>query len=137
MGIQLQKVVQLLAKGDVDEARAVHAELDEQINAIEEERDFIAELLAHYEGSDSGKFKLKLKTRRFSSRRERSPVIKEYARQVAKANGGKASTDAVAAAIKQAGYDLETPVPGTMIGNVLNKDEDWERVSKGIFEYVG
>ena len=136
MGHNIQKVVQLLAKGDIDEARAIHADLDTQINAIEEERDFIAELLGHYDDV-SGKPKLKLKRRTFSGRRQRSPVIKEYAQLVAKANSGKASTDAVAEALRKDGYDLETSVPGTMIGNVLNKDENWERLEKGVFKYVG
>lgn len=41
----------------------------------------------------------------------------------------------MADAVAGKGVDLNTPVPGTMIGNVLNKSADWVRVEKGIFQH--
>lgn len=138
MGQHFQKALKLLAEGDIKGTQAIHDELDDAISAIEEDRDLISEMIDRYqEDQPSGKPKIRFKQRKFTNRPERSAKIKEKAKAVAEANGGKASVDEVAKAMTDAGYDLETPVPGTMIGNVLNKDENWKRLEKGVFQYVG
>jgi hypothetical protein len=71
------------------------------------------------------------------SQAERSSVIKKVAREVALARGGEVNVRDVADAVKEKGIDLDTDVPGTMIGNVLLKSSDWNRMYKGHFRYVG
>lgn len=68
---------------------------------------------------------------------ERSEVIKKVATDLALDSEGAVNIRKVAEAIVARGIDLNTPVPGTMIGNVLNKSPDWERVEKGIFQHKG
>jgi hypothetical protein len=70
------------------------------------------------------------------SQAERSSTIKKVAAEVAAAAGGEVNVKAVADAVKAQGVDLNTSVPGTMIGNVLNKSTDWHRVDRGVYQYV-
>lgn len=68
---------------------------------------------------------------------ERSRAIKQVAGEVAARYGGEVNVRLVADAIKERGIDLDTPVPGTMIGNVLNKSDAWKRLDRGIYKIVG
>jgi hypothetical protein len=70
------------------------------------------------------------------SQAERSAIIKEIAREVAVARGGEVNVRDVADAVNKKGVELNTPVPGTMIGNVLNKSSNWRRLDKGIYQFV-
>lgn len=77
----------------------------------------------------------KLKT--LESKAQRSAVIRQAAARLAARSGGRVDLDGVGDAVIADGFDLDTPVPGTMIGNVLNKSPDWKRLHKGAYEYVG
>jgi hypothetical protein len=68
---------------------------------------------------------------------ERSEIIKKTATDLALDSGEAVNIRKVADAIAARGIDLNTPVPGTMIGNVLNKSPNWERIEKGVFQHKG
>jgi hypothetical protein len=68
---------------------------------------------------------------------ERSEVIRNVAAKLAAENGGRVDLKGVAEAVIAEGYDLGTRMPGTMIGNVLNKSVSWKRLHKGAYEHVG
>lgn len=70
------------------------------------------------------------------SQSERSAIIKQVAKQIM-GSPPEVHVREVAKAIADQGIDLGTSVPGTAIGNVLNKSPDWKRVTKGVFAYVG
>jgi hypothetical protein len=55
---------------------------------------------------------------------------------LAAASGGRVDLKGVAEAVIANGFDLGTRVPGTMIGNVLNKSSSWKRLHKGAYEHV-
>jgi len=136
MGQHFQKALKFLAEGDIEGAQRVDAELEQLASEIEGDRILIGEMIERAKGDQPASKKLNLKKRKFPGRVERSAAIKKAAEQIAKANSGKTNTDDVAKAIEASGYDLDTDVPGTMIGNVLNKDVRWKRLERGIFELV-
>ena len=136
----MQKVLKLLADSKVEEAVAVFAELQHQISELEEDRDVIEDLIERVRPK-KGPFKLNIKNRKPKSKVltqiERSALVKDTARALAKANSGKTKIADVRKAIEAEGIDLGTSVPGTLIANVLIKSDDWVRLDDGGFQYVG
>jgi len=75
--------------------------------------------------------------KKLRTKAERSETIRHVAAKLAAASGGRVDLRGVAQAVLAEGFDLGTSVPGTMIGNVLNKSSDWRRLHKGAYEHVG
>ena len=76
------------------------------------------------------------KLKKLPTKAERSEAIRYAATKLAAINGGRVDLKAVETAVRVNGFDLGTKVPGTMIGNVLNKSRDWKRLHKGAYQYL-
>lgn len=75
--------------------------------------------------------------KKLHTKADRSEAIRYAAAKLAAANGGRVDLKGVAEAVAANGFDLGTRVPGTMIGNVLNKSSSWKRLHKGAYEHIG
>jgi hypothetical protein len=74
--------------------------------------------------------------KKLHTKADRSEAIRYAAAKLAANNGGRVDLKGVAEAVIANGFDLDTRVPGTMIGNVLNKSASWKRLHKGAYEQV-
>ena len=139
MGQHFQAVLKLLADGKVAEAQLEAEKLQDLIGSLQEDGELIQEMIIRARGDTKVPVRQPLKQRlKTIPKEERSERIKKFAVNIAMSNSGKASTEQVAEEIAKAGLTLGTPVPGTVIGNVLYKDTpNWERIDKGVFKYVG
>ena len=144
MGDHFQKALKLLAAGDLKAATNLHNEISTAIQALEADRELIIEMIARAKedapAQKGGRAQPKEKIApiaprlRKVSQTERSELIRKHALELAPANGGKLAITTVEQAIKAAGVDIGTKVPGTVIANVLMKAEGWNRVGKGVFQ---
>lgn len=78
------------------------------------------------------------KLQKVETKAERSQLIRAVARELAmKDTKRRVSFAEIGDGVVEKGFDLDTKILGTMIGNVLNKSEDWKRLDLGVYEYVG
>ena len=144
MGDHFQKALKLLAAGDLKAATNLHNEISTAIQALEADRELIIEMIARSKedaptqkggrAQQKGKIAPIAPRLRKISQAERSELIKKHALELASTNGDKLKISVVEEAIKAAGVDIGTKVPGTVIANVLMKAEGWNRVGKGVFQ---
>lgn len=67
------------------------------------------------------------------SKSKQQPVIMDIAFTIAAKDGGRVSTEAVIQGLRDRGYELNSAVPGTSIGNILFRAEGWKRIDRGVF----
>lgn len=149
MGDHYQKALKYLAAGDVKAATDVHNEITAIIQLLEDDRDFIVEMIERYQegapapkgGRSQPKGKASAPTApipprlRKISQVERSDLIRKQALNMASNNGEKVKISAIEEAIKNVGVDIGTKVPGTVIANVLMKTPGWKHhKGTGVFE---
>jgi hypothetical protein len=69
---------------------------------------------------------------------DRSASIKKQAVLLARKKTNRTvSAHEVVQELEARGFELGISVPNTAVGNVLNRDDEWERVEKGVFRYIG
>ena len=145
MGTYYQKALKYLADGDVKSAVNLHNEIADAIQALEDDRAFIDEMIVRYKENAPAPEKDERPAKEKSvqvipprlrrlTQVDRSILIKKCAAGLAEKNGGKVNISAVEDEIKAVGYDINTKVPGTVIANVLMKTQGWKRVGTGVFQ---
>lgn len=144
-----EKVMKLLLEGKIEQARKfVEKDIAKQIEAkraelteLNRERSVLSNMVMLQKGEQDAtptSTKISPPQKRVIPKEERSVLIKQYAHEAARQAANQTITlQAVVDQLEADGIDLGTDVPGTAIGNVLFKSNDWRRIERGIFQYVG
>lgn len=137
-----KKIVKLVNDDQIsDAARYLEEDFTRALQKMQREYDVCVAMveLGKTDGEPVEEVRSRPRIQLRMNKADQGDLIRRFAYEMAKEKGGRVVVSELTTRIQNAGHKLDSKSPGTTVGNVLfrSKNEEWERIDKGVFKYVG